>query len=140
MFFFACFFLFSQLHSPLCAFKKEINNLKKHYKNFKDINSNSLLQSFCALFTSRKRHSSVAQNLSQSTCRSTIGERTTRYSLNNSIAGCTAQTYPLLFPMLERLIVVFQSVPNFSFPFLKKEKQKRNGLEKEQLFGLRGLE
>ena len=106
MFFFACFFLFSQLHSPLCAFKKEINNLKKHYKNFKDINSNSLLQSFCALFTSRKRHSSVAQNLSQSTYRSTIGERTTRYSRNNSIAGCTAQTYPLLFPMLERLIVV----------------------------------
>ena len=65
-----------------------------------------LKQSFCALFTSRKRHSSVAQNLSQSTYRSTIGERTTRYSRNNIIAGCTAQTYPLLFPMLERLIVV----------------------------------
>ena len=71
-----------------------------------------LKQSFCALFTSRKRHSSVAQNLSQTTFRSTIGERTTRYSRNNSIAGYTAQTYPLRFPMFERLIVVFQTVPN----------------------------
>ena len=35
---FCLFFSFSQLHSPLCAFEKLKNTLKKFYKNFKDIN------------------------------------------------------------------------------------------------------
>ena len=38
---FCLFFPFSQLHSPLCAFEKEKNTLKKFYKNFKDINLNN---------------------------------------------------------------------------------------------------
>ena len=38
---FCLFFLFLQLHSPLCAFEKRKNILKKTYKNFKDINLNN---------------------------------------------------------------------------------------------------
>ena len=44
--FYALFCLFSpfpQLHSPLCAFEKWKNILKKTYKNFKNINLNSSL-------------------------------------------------------------------------------------------------
>ena len=43
MLFFCLFFLSLQLHSPLCAFKKRKNILKKNYKNFKDINLNNFL-------------------------------------------------------------------------------------------------
>ena len=46
---FCLFFLFSQLHSPLCAFEKRKNNLKKFYKNFKDINSNNFYSGRAAL-------------------------------------------------------------------------------------------
>ncbi len=38
---FCLFFLFLQLHCPLCALKKRKNILKKTYKNFKDINLNN---------------------------------------------------------------------------------------------------
>ena len=41
MLFFVCFSFFAQLHSPLCAFEKRKNILKKTYKNFKDININN---------------------------------------------------------------------------------------------------
>ena len=41
MLFFCLFSPFPQLHSPLCAFEKWKNILKKTYKNFKDINLNN---------------------------------------------------------------------------------------------------
>ena len=44
-------------------------------------------QSFCALFTSRKRHSSVAQNLPQTTFRSAIGDKRTRFPRHNNNAN-----------------------------------------------------
>ena len=41
-------------------------------------------QSFCALFRSCKQHPSVTQNLPQTTFRSVIGDKRTRFSRNNS--------------------------------------------------------
>ena len=70
-------------------------------------------QSFCALLTSRKRHSSVTQNLPQTTCRPNIGGKRTRFSRINSNTLCTAQTAFALSPMLGRLFVVFLTVPVF---------------------------
>ena len=40
-------------------------------------------QSFCALFRSCKQHPSVTQNLPQTTFRSVIGDKRTRFSRNN---------------------------------------------------------
>ena len=70
-------------------------------------------QSFCVLLTSRKRHSSVTQNLPQTTFRSNIGGKRTRFSRINSNTQCTAQTAFALSPLFKRLFVVFLIVPVF---------------------------
>ena len=66
---------------------------------------------FCVLLTSRKRHSSVTQNLPQTTYRPNIGGKRTRFSRKNSNRICIAQTTFALSPLFGRLFAVFLIVP-----------------------------
>ena len=101
----SCIFLVVVLS---CSFVARKNQSARHKQK----------QSFCVLLTSRKRHSSVTQNLPQTTFRSNIGGKRTRFSRINSNTQCTAQTAFALSPLFERLFVVFLIVPVFFWNYL----------------------
>ena len=65
------------------------------------------------LLASRKRHSSVTQNFSQTTYRPNIGGKRTRFSRSNSNRICIAQTTFALSPLFGRLFAVFLIMPVF---------------------------
>ena len=90
-----------------CSFVARKNQSARHKQK----------QSFCVLLTSRKRHSSVTQNLPQTTSRPNIGGKRTRFSRSNSNRICIAQTTFALSPLFGRLFAVFLIVPVFFFNY-----------------------
>ena len=84
-----------------CSFVARKNQSARHKQK----------QSFCVLLTSRKRHSSVTQNLPQTTSRPNIGGKRTRFSRKNSNRMYIAQTTFALSPLFGRLFAVFLIVP-----------------------------
>ena len=91
-----------------CSFVARKNQSARHKQK----------QSFCVLLTSRKRHSSVTQNLPQTTSRPNIGGKRTRFSRSNSNRICIAQTTFALSPLFGRLFAVFLIVPVFYWSYL----------------------